>query len=451
MSFETTLWTSVSGLFAAQRQLEVAGHNIANVNTPGYSRQRVELEPAAPIQGFQVGRGDGQVGGGVTIKDVIRMRNELTDSAYWTESGNAAGAQARAEVLQRAEAVLGPVGHGVPEGLSKFWAAWDDLSLNATDTAARQGVLDAGNELAGQLRSATAQLDRLSSDVHNGIAETVDSVNRLARQAAELNQGIKQAITANQSPNDLMDQRDAVMDQLTQLTGGVVQSGDFGSKNLYVSNRPLVIGSDFETMQAVTGSPGGATWTIDGATVHSGGRLGALTDALNTTLPGIQGDLDAFAVGLRNVINTGQTTGFDQDGNAGQAMFTGVSARDIAIKGALTTRGVAASATGAVADAANALAIAGMRTTAAVGTDTLNQNIQALAGKLGGMSSSAQHTASATKDVVDSISAQRTQESSVSTDEELANIVRFQHAYEASAKVIQIVDACLDTLVNLVR
>src|SRR5690242_1193563 len=146
MGLETSLWTSVSGLFAAQRQLEVASHNISNVNTPGYSRQRAELEASRPMPGVYGARGDGERGTGVTVKDVIRMRNQLTDNAYWTEAGNGGADDVRAEYLQRAESVLGPIGGGVPDGLSKFYAAWDDLSLNANDTAARQGVLDAGNQ-----------------------------------------------------------------------------------------------------------------------------------------------------------------------------------------------------------------------------------------------------------------------------------------------------------------
>lgn len=453
MSLETSLWSSVSGLFAAQRQLEVASHNISNVNTPGFSRQRVELEPSHPQPGVMGARGDGMVGTGVTIADIVRMRNVLTDNAYWTESGNAAGAQARAEVLQRAEGILGPVGQGVPETVSKFYAAWDDLSLNGNDTGARQGVLDAGNELAGQIRSASAQLDRIRSDVGQNIGETVDNINRLAQQAAELNQAIKEAVASKQTPNDLMDKRDAVIDQLTQLTGGVVQQGDLGEKNVFVSNRPLVFGSDFETMKATTGVPASAQWSLDGKTVNSGGRLGALTELSNTTLPSLATDLDNFATGLRDLINNAHTAGFDQDGNPGQAFFTGTGARDLALNPALTSRNVAAASTaaGAPNDAANALAMGGLRSSAAVGTSTLGQSIQALAGRLGGLSASAQHTASATKDVVDSISGQRAQESSVSTDEELADIVRFQHAYQASAKVIQVVDACMDTLVNLVR
>src|SRR5205085_5693370 len=150
----------------------------------------------------------------------------------------------------------------------------------------------------------------------------------------------------------------------------------------------------YETMQANTGATAGATWVLGGQAVTTGGRLGALGDVVNQTLSGLRSDLDTFAVGMRDVINAVHTAGFDQDGNPGAAFFTGTDAKTITVNTSFTTRNVAASATGPVTDANNALAIAGLRTAGAVGTDTLGQSIQGLAGRLGGLSASAQATAS---------------------------------------------------------
>ncbi|MDP1792830.1 MAG: flagellar hook-associated protein FlgK, partial [Acidimicrobiales bacterium] len=448
--FETTLWTGVSGLRAAQKQLEVAAHNISNVNTPGFSRQRVEIEPSHPGPGAYGVRGDGQMGTGVTIADVIRMRNELTDVAYWSEAGSAAGAQTRAEVLGRAEMVLGPLGGGVPEALSKFWTSWDDLSLNGTDAGARQGVLDAGKTLAAQLRSSASQVDRLTEETGLAVTETVSEINQLAQKAAELNQAIKESVVAGQSPNDMMDRRDAVVDKLAALVGGTARPGEHGTVDVYVSNRALVRGSDFETMKARTDGTFGAQWTIDDKIIASGGKLGALTELANTTLPGIRAELDAFALGMRDLINTAHQAGFDQDGAAGVAFFTGTDAGNIDLNASMTGRKLAASAGGAAVDAGNALNIAGLRTALAVGPETLQQAMQSLAGRLGSLAATAKSTADSSRQVLDNMSGERAQMSSVSTDEELADIVRFQHAYEAAAKVIQVVDSCMDTLINVV-
>lgn len=450
MGFETSLWTGVSGLRAAQKQLEVAAHNISNVNTPGFSRQRVELEPNHPGPGVYGVRGDGQMGTGVTIADVIRVRNQLTDAAYWNESGNAAGADARAEVLSRAELILGPLDGGVPQALSQFWTSWDDLSLNGNDSGARQAVLDAGKTLAAQLRSSASQIDRLSQDTGVAAAQTVLEINQLAQKAAELNQSIKEAVVAGQSPNDMMDKRDAVIDKLVSLTGGTARVGDYGTVNVFVSNRALVRDDGFELMEARTDGTAGARWAIDDKVVAAGGKLGAFTELANTTLPGIRAELDAFAIGMRDLINGAHQAGFDQDGAAGVAFFTGTDAANIDVNPLVTGRKVAASASGAAVDAGNALTIAGLRTALAVGPETLQQAMQSLAGRLGSMAATAKNSAESSRQVLDNITVERAQTSSVSTDEELADIVRFQHAYEAAAKVIQVVDSCMDTLLNVV-
>jgi flagellar hook-associated protein 1 FlgK len=449
MSFETALWTGVSGLRAAQKQMEVAAHNISNVNTPGFSRQRVELEPARPTVNISGGRGDGLVGNGVTINDVIRMRNALTDAAYRNETGNAAAADARAEVLGRAELILGPLDGGVPQALSKFWASWDDLSLNGTDAGARQAVLDAGNTLTALIRSGASQIDKITEDTGLAVKDTVREINQLAQKAAELNQAIKESIAGNQTPNDLMDQRDNVVDQLAALTGGIVRTGEYGSADVYVSNRALVRGGSFETMEPRTGTVG-AQWALDGVAITAGGKLGAQAELANVTLPGIRTELDNFAVGMRDLINTAHQAGFDQDGAAGLAFFTGTDAGNITVNPLVTGRKIAASASGAAVDAGNALNLAGLRTANAVGPETLQQAMQSLAGRLGSLSATAKSTAEASKQVLDNINMERAQTSSVSTDEELADLVRFQHAYEAAAKVIQTVDQCLDTLINVV-
>lgn len=449
MSFETTLWTGVSGLRAAQKQMEVAAHNISNVNTPGFSRQRVNLEPSRPAPGVMGSRGDGQLGTGVTIADVIRMRNVLTDAAYRNETGNAAAADARAEILGRAELILGPLDGGVPEALSKFWTSWDELSLNATSTASRQGVLDAANTLTAQLRSSASQLDQVIKDTGLAVSDTVREINQLAQEAAELNQAIQEAVVGKQAPNDLMDQRDAVVDKLAALTGGIVRPSENGMTDVYVSNRALVRGGSFETMEPRTGTAG-AQWSLDGVALTAGGKLGAQTELANITLPGIRAELDAFAVGLRDLINTAHQAGFDQDGATGIAFFTGTDASNIGVNAAMTPRKVAASAGGAAVDAGNALAMAGLRNASAVGPDSLQQALQSLAGRLGSLSATARSSAESSRQVLNNIEMERAQTSSVSIDEELADIVRFQHAYEAAAKVIQTVDSCLDTLINIV-
>ncbi|MBV9919287.1 MAG: flagellar hook-associated protein FlgK, partial [Pseudonocardia sp.] len=335
--------------------------------------------------------------------------------------------------------------------LSAFWASWDQLSTSPTDAASRQAVLDSGAALAGQIRSGAAQLTRLGSETLSQAKDAVDQVNRLADQIGRLNVAISDAVVGKQSPNDLMDQRDALVDKLSALTGATVRTGDLQSADVYVGNRAIVRGGTVEKLQIANEAPATVSWALDGAAATAGGKLGALVELSNTTLPGLRSQLDALANGLRDQINTAHQAGKDQDGNAGLAFFTGTGAGDLAVNAALDVRKVAASETGAAADGNNALAIAGLRTAPAVGTNTLQQAIEALAGHLGGLSAAAKGASDASASVLTNIKSERAETSSVSIDEEMANLVRFQHSYEAAAKVITIVDGCLDTLVNLGR
>lgn len=447
MSF-STLGIGVTGLRAAQRQMEVAAHNVANVNTPGYSRQRVELVSAAPAPGVYGVRGDGQKGTGVTVADVIRVRSALTDAAWRTESASSAAADARAEVLARAEQVLGPVDDGLPSSLSAFWASWDQLATAPDDVASRQGVLDASANLAGQVRSAAAQLGRVQDETFAKASEAVDGANRLAEGVAALNTAIADAVVGQQSPNDLMDQRDQLVDRLVALTGGTARTGDLGSVDVYVGTQAIVRGPDVDHLAMSAGQPASLTWAADGTAATAGGRLGALVELSRQTLPAMRADLDAFAAGLRDLLNTAHAAGCDLDGNPGGPLFDGTSAADLDLAPGLTVRSLAASAGGQAGDGNNALAIGGLRSRPAVAGGTLLQAVQGLAGRLGSQAAAAQRAATTAKGVLGDLDQERAEHSSVSIDEEMADIVRFQHAYEAAARVVTAADELLDRLIN---
>ena len=447
MSFRV-LGTGVSGLTAAQRQMEVVSHNVANVNTPGYTRQRVELVTSLPAPGTYGVRGDGMRGTGVTVADVIRIRSELTDTAYRAEVAVGAGADARAEVLSRAEQVLGPVDAGLPSSLSAFWAAWDQLALAPTDEASRQGVLDAAAGIATQIRSAAAQLGRVEAETLAKAAESVDEVNRLADDIAVLNGAVADAIVGKQAPNDLLDQRDRLVDQLVALTGGTVRTGDLGSADVYVGNQAIVRGVDVEHLRLSPAAPAALTWATDTVPARAGGRVGALIELSQGTLPGLRAELDALAAGLRDTVNAAHAAGFDLDGAAGGPLFAATSAADLAVHPAVTTRRLAASAGGRPNDGNNALAVAGLRTAPAVGDRTVLQAVQGLAGRLGGMAANAARASDAAATVVGDLEMERAGISSVSINEEMADMVRFQRAYEAAARVMTVADEMLDRLIN---
>ncbi|MGH2684376.1 MAG: flagellar hook-associated protein FlgK, partial [Actinomycetota bacterium] len=303
MSFGT-LGIGSSGLTAAQRAMEVTAHNISNVNTDGYSRQRAELTTTAPRPGTIGRAGSGMFGTGVQVSQLIRIRNQLTDGAWRNETASQASWTTRSDYLARAEQVLGPMDGGAPDALSDFWAAWDQLSLYPDALAARRDVIQTGDTAARWLAGAADQVDQLGRDVRADAEQIVGEINQIAGQVATLNAAIFDALNASNAPNDLMDERDRLVDRLAQLTGGRVRYEVDGTVDVLVGSHNLVDGERVDRMTVSSTVPLGVSWEADGITVTPGGRLGGLLTLANVELPSIRAGLDSIAIGLRDVVNT---------------------------------------------------------------------------------------------------------------------------------------------------
>jgi flagellar hook-associated protein 1 FlgK len=457
MSFQT-LWIGVSGLTAAQRAMEVTANNVANVNTEGYSRQRVELVNGRPVPGTYGSRGDGMKGTGVTVADVVRARSSLADNAFRSETSTQASWSARSDLMGRAEQVLGPIGGGTPKALADFFGSWEELSLHPEMPAARRSVLEAGATLAGSFNSAANDLAELQAGAADQVRTNVDEVNRLAAQVAKLNAGIADATNGQQSPNDLLDQRDRIVDQLSALTGATVRQGELGRVDVFVGSRALVRGETVETLKASTADPITVTWTLGGEAAAPGGTLGGLVGSA-ATVAGLRQNLDNLANSFMKQVNDAHGAGYDlttvpapptgQTGNLGAPFFKGTGAAQMAMNITDPSQvAAAASPTGGANDGNNALALADLRTlpmpTGQSGEDTLH----AFAAQLGSLASEATDQTTASSEVLAGLAKDRASVSSVSTDEEMADMVRFQRAYEASARLMTTVDQMLDRLIN---
>ena len=164
MSF-STLGIGASSLYAAQRAAEVAAHNVANANTPGYTKQRLTTQTAIPTPGTAGVQGDGMRGNGVQVLAIDRLRDQLSDLSYRADAATSGSADGRADVLGRVEGVLGSYPDGAPEALNRFFAAFEQLNRTPQDPAARANVLSTGREVAAALGSAVGQIAQVSTDV----------------------------------------------------------------------------------------------------------------------------------------------------------------------------------------------------------------------------------------------------------------------------------------------
>lgn len=443
-----SLSIGASALLAAQRGLETTSHNVANATNTAYTRQRTEIVASQPTPGTPGMRGDGMRGTGVTVVAINRMRNQLADVSWRSEAASAGSAAARSTTLDRAQEILGPFTAGAPDALSKFWSSWDQLALTPTSPAARAGVINAGQQLATSLNDASRGLDEITADVNLKVNGDVSEVNNLIGLVAKLNGAILDATTAASAPNDLMDSRDAALDKLSTLVGATSRTNDNGMVDVYVGGTAIVRGTTTETLSAaqVGGLP--TVKYADGRTAAVGGELGGYISVSNQTIPSLRADLDGIAQGLRDLINDAHTSHYDLNGVGGEAFFTGNGAADLAVSSTMTADKVAASASGSPNDGNGALSTAGLRSTIGVGSSTVGDALAALAGRLGAEAASAAQQSTASQTSMTGLTSSRAALDGVNIDEEMVDLLKYQHMYESAARVISISDDMLDTLIN---
>ena len=446
MSF-STLSIGASGLIAAQRAVEVAAHNVANANNTTFTRQRVTIQSSIPTPGTAGLRGDGDRGTGVTVMDVSRLRDRLADVSYRTEAGIAGAADARSDSLGRAESMLGTYADGAPEALSGFLDAWNQLSMSPTDVSARSAVLAAGQRLTETLSGASNTLDQVGHEIGLRVTDDANELNGLLTSVAKLNDDILQAKTDARSPNDLLDQRDAALDRISTLTGAKLDQLPDGTVNVTIGGVLLVNGITAGSVTASSTDP--VTVSANGSPLTMGGEIGGYVSTLTVDLPAYKTQLDNLATGLRDVVNAAHRAGTGTDGSTGLDFFVGTDAASLAVDPTLTAQGIAGSATGVAADGNNALAIANaLRTVLTPSGQTVGDSLRSFGAQVGQAAADAARNSATADASLKAADTARASLNGVAVDEEMVDLVKFQHSYEAAARVISVADSMLDKLIN---
>jgi flagellar hook-associated protein 1 len=422
------LQTSLRGLLAQQRSLDVTAHNIANAQTPGYTRQEAVLGAALPYTidaGMLVDGSGAQLGQGVDVLEYRRMRDSFLDLQFRAQNMSLGEKTATADGLSRVEEQLGEPGDDAISGLlGKFWDAWGALEANPTDGAAKAGVVATGQALAGALANLDARLSSLSSTAAAEYASlTTDPGNDVAgyaNQLASLNQAIKEQMAVGRQPNDLLDQRDLVLDKLSEL-GQVSTSDTDGDGALDVS-----FGGAATVL--VNGSTGAVTWPQ--TLTAPGGKLGALQN-LQTTIAGYRTALNGVASSLATGVNAIHGT---------PPFFTGTTAATLTVNVTIST--LQGGASGAAGDNSIARAIGALRNGA------IDNGYASFVREVAADASEANRAASTQSSIVTTLDERRSSISGVSLDEEMTNMIRFQRGYQASSRAMSTMDEMLDTLIN---
>jgi flagellar hook-associated protein 1 FlgK len=560
-----------SALRAAQQQLDTAAHNVANASTPGYSRQVVSLveSPSYTIPAFDRSGLPGQIGTGVTVAAITRVRDTFLDGQVQAQTALQSEWSTRDQELSKVESIFPePSSSSLGNSISKYFSAWQDVAADPSSMSARTALTEQASSLAMQINSDSTQLGMVSSGIDSEVSQQITSVNNIATQIASLNGQIQRVTISGNNPNDLLDQRTQLLTQLSAILPATVMTQNDGTISVEVGGTDLV--SNVTTRQLVAGTNSAGhitpTWSDGSAVSLQSGQLKALLDVRDNDVASYQTQLDSLAKGIADSTNTLHEAGTDANGNPGQAIFTyhaGDPAMSLAVNQAVAANPqlIAASAApntpgdgsvaGLIADLQNAKSYsAGVAGTDVVGGTDLTTNTTArlmtvaadtavaqgytfsgtgttltltgtdgshqtltvadmaaggtqvlnfdqlgikltvstdtsakagadlvtdftapghntivaaslyspsqtttdfysqLVGQIGTASSQATEMSQNQQLVLDQLNTQVQQVSGVSLDEEATDMLRFQHAYQAAARVITTMDQMLDTLIN---
>lgn len=318
-----------SALAAAQVGISTTGHNIANASTPGYNRQ-VVTQSAAQAQNF----GYGYVGQGTSVAGVTRVFNELLHRQMVNSQAASSASDTYYNELKTIDNMLSDSTAGLNPALSEFFSSVKAASANPSDVPTRQTVLSNAQALSNRLNTMGDRLSQMQADVNTQISGHITTVNSYATQLARLNDTIEQSISVGGNPpNDLMDQRDQLVLELSKIVKTTVVPQGAGSYNVFIGNGlPLVVGKDSFSLQSTTsptdssrieaGYVSNGKVTILGSQTLAGGALGGLLEFREESLDNTQNQLGQIALALAGSFNDIHKSGYGLDGSTGNNLFT---------------------------------------------------------------------------------------------------------------------------------
>ncbi|MGX1983404.1 flagellar hook-associated protein 1 FlgK [Thermolongibacillus altinsuensis] len=515
------------GMFTQQSALYVTGHNIANANTPGYSRQRVNFVQTEPYPPASMNRPQipGQMGTGVQAGSIERVRESFLDIQYRGENNKLGYWEARADALKKMEDIMNePSDSGLAKTMDQFWQSLQDLSVNPENEGARSVVRQRGLAVVETFHYLHDSLSQIKKDLGHEIGVTITEINSLAKQISQINQQISEVEPNGYLPNDLYDERDRLVDELSKLvnvqvekvsSGGNALKIAEGTYNIYLvdSNGNPILDSNNQKIYLVQGNntnafslPNGIGSDIDGDGVKetptsdignvqiggvsisitsfpSGKLLGLIEsfgykDASGNVkgiYPEMINNLDNLAYTFGTIFNEVHKKGKGVDGSTNVNFFVGLTATDAAKNINLSPviddlSKIAASTDGKPGNGNNALNLASVGqillsslssgavtlldnitvnlSTLPLTSGTIKSNYEGWIGKLGVDGQQAERMKNNSEVLRQSVEERRQSVSSVSLDEEMTNMIKFQHAYNAAARQITAIDEMLDKIIN---
>jgi flagellar hook-associated protein 1 FlgK len=446
-------------LSAQQLALAVIGHNTANVNTPGFSRQRVQLSPSWAFQMAQ-----GALGTGVNVVGIQQIHDYLLDRNLRQSYSDFSQWEAIDNSLQSLENIFGDTSTStnLEDLLTQFWNSWQDLANDPENLTARSSLRENAQSLCSEFNRLHTQFASQRQSHDQEIVVRVNEVNTKASAIADLNARIAQIESSGGMANDLRDQRTTLLNDLSSLVNLQVTDQQNGQINVYVGGQILVQGDMSQQIATQERSvPGGVVhdlvWQDGGsAVILSQGQIAGLIEMRDERIPEVSASLDELVNTLVEQVNTAHAAGYGLNGSSGNDFFDPetTGAGDISLSGAVLSslEVIAASGSGAPGDNSTALAIAGLQNELLMedGTATIGNYYANLVSEIGVGRQNATFRHTQEQAALDQLETQRESISGVSLDEEMTNMIQYQQAYEAAARMVATVSQLMDTVINLV-
>lgn len=476
MGISSILNIARSGITQAQVAIEVTSENIANVDTDGYSRQKVVLETAPVITSNGI-----SLGTGVKVAEVQRNYDALLQKQIVDGNSDYGESQVVQTALDQIEPSFNELTtDGLGAAMEDFFGSWQDLSVTPQGSAERQEVLTRSQIMVDTFHQAAGSLQDSMDNADTSLEGITAEITDKAKNIASLNNQILQTERLGGNANELRDQRDYLTQELGKLVGVNYAEESDGSLTVTLSGgQTLVQGSSYGTVstQANAGTGlndimftpigGGASADVTasiGGPDNSLGEIGGTLQVRDEIVPGYMDKLDELANQLVTAVNTQHASGYGLDGTQNNFFDpTGTTAATISLNSALTSEKIAAAGLNPLTasgpgDNTNALSIGSLQNTTltftaggSTSSSTVGSYYNALVSGIGVDTENSANTTSQSESFLKQLNALRESNSGVSLDEELTNLIKYQRAYEASAKVVNTANEMLDTVMGLIR
>lgn len=446
------IYLASNALRSFEMALNVTGHNLANVATRGYSRQTIDIQTTPDQTIFGLTR-PFKVGTGAYANSVNRVRDIFLQGRFLQNNFENSRLDQMFSSIRATESAFGEPGtNTISTSMAAMFDSWGQLNANPSDAAARLNVRLQSDLFAGRVRDVNAQLLGQRQQLNREAASVITEINNLAQRISEMNEAIRRETAVGSSPNDLLDKRDVLLEDLSDLVNVSTISLRDGSLIVYVDNHALVNQITYEPLPTTYDT---ATSTVtDGTKVTkiNGGRLAGLFGGINA-IDTYKSQLDALVNEVRTQINTLHATGTNPNGTTNINFFSGtLGAGDIALDPAILAdiNNIAASVSGLPGDGSLARAIAAIRDTslAALGGQSPMEYYTSLISQIGQDGRYYANAAETQTAVLTQLKEQQAAVSGVNSDEELANMLRYQRSFQAAAKILSVLDQTTEELIK---